>query len=259
MIVNTKVHKLLRSRLFRISGLLVIAIVVFYTGYQLAIYQEANNDNLWPHFNIGINSQSTGSCTPGFGVPNECPTNGLDEPVINLYPTKAEAVNVRLSFAPGFSKTVPAYSPSSGWNVIAQPNGQLIDRSSGMVYPYLIWEGNPVNLNVNMNEGFVVPVGSTKQFLQNELAVIGLSRAEVSAFIGYWLPRMQDSKYNLIHFDENTYTSIAKLTVTPRPDSLLRVLMVYKPLRTAVRVTPQLLTAFHRRGFTVVEWGGTEI
>ncbi|MEI7690748.1 MAG: hypothetical protein WCI63_03935 [bacterium] len=70
---------------------------------------------------------------------------------------------------------------------------------------------------------------------------------------------MENNKYNLIHFAEEEYTDSAKLTVTPSPDSILRVFMVFKPLDSYQDITPQKIKPFERKGFTVVEWGGTKL
>ena len=51
-------------------------------------------------------------------------------------------------------------------------------------------------------------------------------------------------------------TDSAPLAVTPRPDSVLRVFMAYRPLNAPVSVPPQELTPFVHRNFTLVEWGG---
>jgi hypothetical protein len=40
---------------------------------------------------------------------------------------------------------------------------------------------------------------------------------------------------------------------------MLRVFMDWKPLTEEVEIEPQNLTALERNGFTVVEWGGTQI
>ena len=55
------------------------------------------------------------------------------------------------------------------------------------------------------------------------------------------------------------YTDAAKLTITPQPDTLLRVFMAWKPLTSAVEIAPQTLTAPERTGFTAVEWGGAKV
>ena len=272
MASNLKVKNLLHNRLVRVVILILAAIIIFYAGYQLAIYQMANYKSLWPHLNIGISQDLCADGQPYCSANNHgqnnasdcngtfaCSGSNFDEPVINLYPTKSETVNVQLDVAPGIRETVPAYNSKSGWSVLAQPNGSLTDLTTGKTYPYLIWEGNPVNLKVNMRHGFVVPGSETKSFLQRELPVIGLSPQETDAFIGYWLPRMQTNAYNLIHFDETEYTSIAQLRITPKPDGLLRVLMVYRPVSSPLPVTPQTFPPFYRHGFTAVEWGGTEL
>jgi len=50
---------------------------------------------------------------------------------------------------------------------------------------------------------------------------------------------------------------LAPLEVSPAPDTVIRVLMDYRPLRKPVPATELELPAPPvRRGFTVVEWGG---
>ena len=75
-------------------------------------------------------------------------------------------------------------------------------------------------------------------------------------FIVYWLPQMQDNPYNLIAFQSDAYTRTAQLTVTPEPDTLLRVFMAWTPPEHPVELPAQSLTAPARIGFTAVEWGG---
>ena len=65
-----------------------------------------------------------------------------------------------------------------------------------------------------------------------------------------------DNPWNLIAFQGRNYTDSAPLAVTPRPDSVLRVFMAYRPMAAPIVVPPQELTPFVRRGFTFVEWGG---
>ena len=68
---------------------------------------------------------------------------------------------------------------------------------------------------------------------------------------------MQDNPYNVISFQGENYTEIAKLEVYPAPQSVLRVFMVYYPSDTEVEITPQKFEPFERKGFTLVEWGGS--
>ena len=49
------------------------------------------------------------------------------------------------------------------------------------------------------------------------------------------------------------------LEINPVPDTLIRVMMEYKPLNREIKVVEQQLVTPERNGFVVVEWGGTEI
>ena len=178
------------------------------------------------------------------------------EPVIYLYPTKEQTVNVKLDFKGQLTCTYPAYK--DGWTVKAEPDGTLTSLADGKTYSYLYWEGTS-HEKWDMSKGFVVKASDTAGFLQEKLAYIGLTPREYNEFIVYWLPELQKNPYNLITFAGKEYEDIAKLTVTPKPDSMLRVMMVFRPLEKPVKVEEPKLTPLTRKGFTVVEWGGTEV
>lgn len=242
---------------------IVGSLVMFFGGYELGVYQGQNGDTWFPHFNASSDSDgcsnSSSSELPACCSDDSDDCGVADKPVIYLYPTSTEKVHVTLQYPAGFSATVPSYNPESGWNVTAQPDGTLTNISDGTTYPYLYWEGKPQAFNFNMNQGFVVAGSQSKAFLTKELPIIGLNTNETNAFIGYWLPKLEGNKYTLIHFAGSEYTSVAKLTITPTPESLLRVFMVEKPITQPVHVSPQTFPSFHRVGFTAVEWGGTVI
>lgn len=179
------------------------------------------------------------------------------KPAIYLYPTHTEHVNVKVNWPTGLEKTIPTYDPNDGWNVIAQPDGSITNIADGKVYPYLYWEGNKDRLNFDMSQGFVIPGKDTAAFLKQELPIIGLNNNEINGFLQYWVPKMENNKYSLIHFAGSEYTNMAPLTITPKPDSVLRVFMAEEPINSPVKVTPQHFTTFVRTGFTVVEWGGS--
>ena len=178
-----------------------------------------------------------------------------EKPVIYLYPEAETDVTVRLDYAGDLTCTYPAYD--CAWRVAAAPDGTLTDER-GQTYRYLYWEGTD-NVQYDFSEGFCVPGSETAAFLEDALAQLGLTRAEANEFIIYWLPQMEQNAYNLISFQSDAYTDAAKLTITPQPDTLLRVFMAWKPLTSAVEISPQPLTAPERTGFTAVEWGGAKV
>jgi hypothetical protein len=86
-----------------------------------------------------------------------------------------------------------------------------------------------------------------------------LSDREANEFIIYWLPRLEKNRFNMIHFATEEYNQRMPLEITPPPDTLIRVLMIFKAANGPFEIQPQELIPVVRRGFTVVEWGGTEL
>ena len=178
-----------------------------------------------------------------------------EKPVIYLYPETETRVTVKLDLSGELTCAYPAYD--GGWVVTAAPDGTLTDEH-GRTYNYLYWEGEGTEA-YDFSKGFCVAGSDTAAFLEDALDRLGLTRREANEFLVYWLPRMQDNSYNLIAFQQEAYTESAKLTVSPQPDSVLRVFMAWKPLARPVDVPAQTLPGFERRGFTLVEWGGAEV
>jgi hypothetical protein len=177
------------------------------------------------------------------------------KPVIYLYPETKTEVAVELNLNGELTCTYPKYNV--GWHVTASPDGTLTDES-GKEYNYLYWEGE-TNTVFDFTQGFCVKGEDTAEFLETVLEKLGLSRREANEFIVYWLPLMETNPYNVIAFQGEEYTNCAKLKVTPTPDTVIRVFMAYTPSDTFVEIPPQPLTAPTRHGFTVVEWGGTQV
>lgn len=180
---------------------------------------------------------------------------GEKKPVIYLYPTQKTDISVNLKLDGKITCTYPEIN--KGWNVTAYPDGKIINKADGKEYSYLYWEGES-NTKYDMSKGFVVKGDDTAGFLQEKLSYMGLTPREYNEFIVYWLPQMQNNKYNLITFQGKAYTDSAKLEISPKPDSMLRVFMAYKPLNKSIDIEEQKLETFERKGFTVVEWGGCE-
>ncbi|CDM70033.1 hypothetical protein CM240_2916 [Clostridium bornimense] len=185
-----------------------------------------------------------------------CYNNCKEKPVIYLYPTEVTDVEVKLDFQGELTCTYPDYNDV--WSVTATPEGKLTNIEEGREYSYLYWEGSSRE-KWDMSEGFVVKGEDTKEFLQEKLEYMGLTAKEYNEFIVYWLPKLQENKYNLIYFAGEEYNENAKLEITPTPDSILRVMMVYKPLDKPIEIKEQKLEKWERKGFAVVEWGGTEV
>lgn len=194
------------------------------------------------------------SSTPSSGETYHKQNPDTAKPVIYLYPEEETVATVRLDYPAPFTYTYPAYG--DGWKVLAHPDGRLQNLSDGLEVHYLFWEGD-VRLDWDFSQGFVIKGSDTEAFLEKTLTHLGLTSRERGDFITYWAPEMVQNDYNLITFSTTQYEALAPLTVTPTPDSVLRVHMVYKPCPADTKVSPQTLTPGTRSGFSVVEWGGT--
>ncbi len=176
------------------------------------------------------------------------------KPVIYLYPEAPKEVSVKLEYEGTLTCTYPKYE--DGWKVTAYPDGLLTDEK-GTEYNYLYWEGLD-NRKSDFATGFCIPGKETATFLENALERLGLTRKEANEFIVYWLPLMENHPYNVISFQTTAYTHMAKLHITPEPDTMIRVFMAWYGAEEPVSIPEQELTAPERQGFTVVEWGGEQ-
>lgn len=179
------------------------------------------------------------------------------KPVIYLYPNERMKITVRLGDTNKLTSTYPKYN--NGWTVIADPDGTLTDVKTGRQLYSLYWEGRHTE-PINMNEGFIVKGEDTIKFLEEKLAILGLNEKESEEFIIYWLPILENNKYNYIRFaDIEEINKNMPLEFSLEPDAIIRVLMQFKALDKPIKVKEQQLKQMSRVGFTVVEWGGSEI
>lgn len=179
------------------------------------------------------------------------------KPVIYLYPTTTTEVNVQVGIDE-ITVSEPDYGVK-GWTVTATPEGQLTNLADGQTYPYLFWEGKSYD-GITLTQGFMVAQRNLENFLNESLMKMGLNATERADFMEFWLPHMQANPEPYVYvtfLGTQEFNKIAPLTITPKPTTLIRVFMVYEPVTMPFKVTEQKLSAIARRGFTVVEWGGT--
>jgi hypothetical protein len=179
------------------------------------------------------------------------------EPVIYLYPTHTTMVNVRVEPPGGVTESAPSYS--EGWNVLAHPDGKLSVNGSNLSADYLFWEGHSF-LFPMCPQGVVVARDSVKAYLDGALPSLGLSKSEALDFERAWLFKLQEKSFCFITFYcGDSVEKMAPLEIQPKPDTVMRILMDFRPLDHWVSVSePAPFSHVDRHGFTVVEWGGLE-
>ena len=185
----------------------------------------------------------------------KCDQNVDYKPLIYIYTLEEIDVTVKLGYPERLTTTYPKYN--NEWKVKAYPNGDLKDDKN--IYYGLYWEGID-SLDPQFEDGFLVRGVDSASFLEEKLSILGLNDRERDEFIIYWLPKLEANKYNLIRFESlDLINKNMPLDIDPNPDTLIRVLMEYKASDKFVSIKEQKLTTPVRQGYTVVEWGGTEI
>lgn len=189
----------------------------------------------------------------------------VDKPVIYLYSENPIDVEVKFASQGAVTFTYPKYVDS--WKVQVNSTG-LKDLNSGKTYPYLFWEAETNELDFKFETNGIcaalVKTDSVVSYLENSLTAMGLNATEKTDFITFWAPQMIQSPFVLVQFlTGKTYDEkISTLNITPEPDAVLRVYMLFKPMtseKCPYALLPQTFENFERKGFTAVEWGGSKL
>lgn len=188
------------------------------------------------------------------GKVKESYCGGIAKPILYLYPNKTTKVNVTFEHPEYLKTTYPKFNGS--WEVSAHSNGDLYDNK-GNYYYGLYWDELKVH-DVDFSTGYYVEKDNAIEFLEKKLSYIGLSPREKNEFIMYWLPVLERNEKSLVYFElTEERESYSKINISPKPDSLLRLVIHIKKVDKKVDIPKQSLTKFQRKGFVAVEWGGT--
>ncbi|MBL7918726.1 MAG: hypothetical protein JNJ40_00340 [Bacteroidia bacterium] len=182
----------------------------------------------------------------------------VDKPVIYVYGKQKENVSIKLDLKGSFLFTYPQYT--NGWSFTANPNGTILMNDKK--YHYLFWDGKLTieTDKLDLTTGFVIDKNNLVSFFEEKLKLMGLNSQEIEDYITYWCPRMSINEKNYIHFIFNDdYNKYASINVDPKPDQMFRVCMLWSKANENTLVKEQKIETFNRSGFTVVEWGGSEI
>jgi len=179
------------------------------------------------------------------------------KPVIYLYPTKKTNVSVKVEPKGGVTVSIPEYK--NGWKVTALPDGTITDKKTKENYPYLFWESNDYTQTTDTSEGFVVETAKLEEFFNEKLEILGLNKKEIADFNEFWIAEInkETKPYTFITFySSQKINEEAPLTISPKPDSIIRVYFEHIGLDAPIETKEQQLTPAARSGFAVVEWGG---
>lgn len=178
---------------------------------------------------------------------------GCAKPVVYLYPQMTMSVNVRV----GANVTVsdPQYTTSGWQNVVARPDGQL--AYGGTTYDLLFWEGTGYGEYPGITSGTVVKRADAAATIRRQLAQQGLNAKETADFMAFWEGKIPNKPYiRLTWLNTADMNALAPLSISPKPDTVIRVFLDMEGFDRPILLPAQVLTSVQRSGFTVVEWGG---
>ena len=90
------------------------------------------------------------------------------------------------------------------------------------------------------------------------MKILGLNDKESTDFIIYWLPVLLKNKISLCAFQSQEFFDNIKLNITPKPETIIRIFLAIKKLDTPIEIKEQKLEPKQRKGYTVIEWGGSK-
>ena len=174
---------------------------------------------------------------------------GARKPAIYLYPESDSFINVKLDVNGIIVKEVPECN--NGWNVFATKQG-LINQK----YDYLFYEALLKKVELP-DSGWIVDYDNLAPWLEINLTKLGLNEKEKVQFMEYWIKTLPRANYYEIKLLDNKFLEEnMNLIVSPRPDTVIRLMFHFKPFREKIAVPEPKIITPERLGFTVVEWGG---
>ena len=187
---------------------------------------------------------------------DECPK--LKKPVIYLYPENTMDIEVKLKIKNDKLTCIyPKFNENDNtWKIKASPDGTIVIKDKK--YPYLFWESESY-ANQDLSSGFIVKAENAENFLEEKLKKLGLNEKETCDFITFWLPLLLKNKISLCSFQSEKFFENFLLDVSPKPKTMIRVFLSIKKLEKEIEVKEQEIKEIKREGFTVVEWGGSDI
>ncbi|KAH9175574.1 hypothetical protein EDB89DRAFT_1945346 [Lactarius sanguifluus] len=173
------------------------------------------------------------------------------KPVVYLYPPSSLAdVTVELALA---SSWQPHTAQSLTWTVAAEPDGTLVDKTSGMQVSYLYWEAivtpqpvtpgasrattpiadidtfDPARPSLNPGDSVLLSTSKVPGYLDVALKALMLHTEARTSFITYWLPDMLKHEYVALRFvAQDAYERAAPMRIAPAPDVVTRVFMLFR-------------------------------
>ena len=178
------------------------------------------------------------------------------KPVIYLYPkeTSKISVSIKLNNAK-FTSTYPKIS-NWNWTVLSTSKSKITNLADNKKYSYLFWEAEKEWwFELDIEKSHCIANKEICSYLEKSLKTLGLNTKESNDFMVYWLPILEKNPFSVIEWKTTEYTDMAKLDIVPKPDTIIRVFMVFKKSDKDIKTWNPKILKNKRKWFSVIEWG----
>lgn len=192
------------------------------------------------------------SCEPDDDDDNECDTCiVVYKPNIYIYPDEKIDLSVKLNFPMGgkILTSIPEYG--AGWNVVVDTSG-LINNT----YTFLFYESTQPDV-WQRNYGWIIQNDKLESFFRQNMADYGFNGIEISDFIEYWIPRLNDYPlYSVYPQTKSIIDDVIQFDFSKQPENILRLFYVIKGQNQLQdKLDEPTIDSFARKGYFVTEWG----
>ena len=195
------------------------------------------------------NTGGTNRPMPGGGNPQSIGIPVL-KPNIYLYPESTETIEVAFRNPYQLTQTIPEYG--NYWKVTAETNG-LLNQSLG----FLFYEALVQDIYFQTDYGWKLPLRSRKEAFTEILDKYGFNYREKQDFIEFWTQKLNpETEYIVYPQETEIINRVMSIDVSPNPESIYRIWFYFIPNKNLDFSEPVTVDVIHRKGLTLVEWGG---
>ena len=172
------------------------------------------------------------------------------KPNIYIYPLTSINLSVKIEFPQGgnITESIPTYN--DGWTVNIDSNGIINSK-----FNYLFYESLQPNI-FQYKKGWCVSKSDLTAFFNKNMGLYNFSDREITDFIEYWIPRLQENEYYMVYPQTNDIIdNIIKLKFSIRPNNVNRLFYGIVGLDKYTKIEEPSIIQFKRDGFFVMEWG----
>lgn len=169
-----------------------------------------------------------------------------------LYPKSSISITINSSALPYASEPKDLLGT---WKVLADSDGTIQTRD-GKTYNKISYDyqsdAKP------LGTGIIASQANLKQILSDYADKLGLNQKEKIDFVSFWTEKVKDAPFvQISHYSRAESSRILQLTIEPKPDTFIPIVMYFKKLSSPVKLPgPIFESVLERKGFTALDWSG---